>query len=34
MADDAFAHGRFPYGEYPWCPSPGSSEVQVKASRC
>jgi hypothetical protein len=30
--NDAFAHGGFPYGEYPWLPGPGSSEVQVKRS--
>ena len=30
--NNAFAHGGFPYGEYPWLPGPGSSEVQVKRS--
>lgn len=30
--NDAFAHGGFPYGEDPWLPGPGSSEVQVKRS--
>ena len=30
--NDAFAHGGFPYGEYPWLPGPGSIEVLVKRS--
>ncbi len=30
--NDAFAHGGFPYGEYPGLPGPGSSEVRVKRS--
>jgi hypothetical protein len=30
--NDAFAHGGFPYGEYPWLPGPGSREVRVKRS--